>query len=116
MGEQVLELLKALYGPGQDETVLRTLCGNACGMLDCRLKDGLAPEDCGEAYLLAAVWLVMDWLRDSQGWSDITSLSAGDLTVRREGGGDSGKLSRQALGLMAPFLRDDGFVFRGVKG
>lgn len=96
--------------------MLRTLCGNACGVLDRRLKDGLGPEDCGGAYPLAAAWLAMDWLRGSQGMDGITSLSAGDISIRRDGGGDNGSLSRQAMELMAPFFRDDGFVFRGVVG
>ena len=105
-----------LGGAGQDEAVLRTLCQNACGLLDRRLRDGLTAEDCGEAYPLAAAWVALEWLRGGQGMDGVTYLSAGDLTVRREGGGDDGSLSRRALEIMAPFLRDDGFVFRGVKG
>lgn len=116
MTEQVLELVQALCGPGQDETVLGTLCANACGALNRRLKDGLTAEDCGEAYPLAAAWLAMDWLRGAQGLDGITALSAGDLSVRREGNCDGGKLSRRAMELMAPFLRDDGFCFQGVAG
>ena len=116
MTEQVLELLLALGGTGQDEAVLRTLCQNACEVLDRRLKDGLTAEDCAEAYPLAAAWIALDWLRGSPGVDNVTYLSAGDLTVRREGGGDDGSLSRRARELMSPFLRDDGFVFRGVKG
>lgn len=76
----------------------------------------MRPEDCGEAYRLAAAWLAADWLRDTQGLSGVTALSAGDISVRREGGADSGKLSRRAMELMAPYLRDEGFVFRGVEG
>ena len=116
MTEQVLELLQSLGGAGQDEAVLRTLCQNACHMLDRRLKDGLTAEDCGEAYPLAAAWIALDWLRDGQGLNGVTWLSAGDLTVRKDGGGDGETLSRKAMELMAPFLRDDGFVFRGVRG
>ena len=116
MTEQVLELLQTLGGAGQDETVLRTLCQNACNMLDRRLKDGLTAEDCGGAYPLAAAWIALDWLRGGQGMDGVTYLSAGDLTVRREGGGDGEALSRRARELMSPFLRDGGFVFRGVKG
>ena len=116
MTEQVLELLRAMCGAGQDETVLRMLCESACRTLDWRLKDGVAAEDCGGAYPLAAAWLALDWLRGSQGFDGITSLSAGDLTVRREGGGDNGSLSRRAMELMAPFFGDGGFVFQGVKG
>ena len=116
MTEQVLELLLALGVTGQDETVLQILCESACRMLDGRLKDGLTAEDCGDAYPLAAAWIALDWLRGSQGMDGVTYLSAGDLTVRREGGGDAGALSQRAYEIMKPFLRDDGFVFRGVKG
>ena len=116
MTERVMELVQALGGAGQDEDMLRTLCASACRMLDRRLKDGVAAEDCEGAYPLAAAWLAMDWLRGSQGLDGVTALSAGDISVRREGGGDSGKLSRRAFALMAPWLRDDGFVFRGVSG
>ena len=108
--------MQTMGGAGQDETVLRTLCQNACNMLDRRLKDGLTAENCGGAYPLAAAWLALDWLRGSQGMDGVTYLSAGDLTVRREGGGDDGSLSRRAMEIMDPFLRDDGFVFLGVKG
>lgn len=116
MTEQVLELLRALGGAGQDEAVLRTLCGSACRMLDCRLKDGLTAEDCGDAYPLAAAWQALEWLRGSQGMDGVTYLSAGDLTVRRDGNGEDKSLSRRAREIMSPFLRDDGFVFQGVKG
>ena len=116
MTEQVLELLRTLGGAGQDEAVLRTLCQNACDMLDRRLRDGLTAEDCGEAYPLAAAWIALDWLRAGQGLDGVTWLSAGDLTVRRDGGGEESSLSRRAWELMRPFLRDDGFVFRGVRG
>ena len=116
MTEQALELLQALGGAGQNEAVLRTLCQNACDILDRKLKNGLTAEDCGEAYPLAAAWIALDWLRGSQGMEGVTYLSAGDLTVRREGGGDNGSLSQRAWELMAPFLRDDRFVFQGVKG
>ena len=116
MTEQVMELVQALGGAGQDEELLNTLCAVACRTLDRRLKDGLTAEDCQGAYPLAAAWLVMDWLRGSRGMDGITALSAGDISVRREGGGDSGSLSQKAFELMAPYFRDEGFAFRGVRG
>ena len=117
MTEQVLELVQALGGAGQDEEMLRMLCATACRTLDRRLRDGLTAEDCEGIYPLAAAWLVMDWLRESQGLEGITSLTAGDISVHREtGSGEFGKLSQRALALMRPYLRDDGFVFRGVSG
>ena len=118
MTEQVMDLVLALGGTGQSEDVLRTLCGAACRMLDKRLRDGVTAEDCEGAYPLAAAWLAMDWLRCGQGLEGITALSAGDISVKcGAGSGNSGgKLSRQAFELMAPWLKDDGFVFRGVRG
>lgn len=116
MTEQVMELVRALAGAGQNEDALRMLCANACQTLNRRLREGLGPEDCEGAYPLAAAWLVMDWLRSGQGLEGVTSLSAGDISVRRDGAADGGKLSRRAMELMAPFCRDDGFAFRGVRG
>ena len=113
----MLELVQALAGAGQDEELLRTLCAAACRVLNRRLRDGLTAEDCEGIYPLAAAWLVMDWLQGGQGLEGVTSLTAGDISVRREAGSvDGGKLSRRALELMRPYLRDDGFVFRGVSG
>ncbi len=116
MTELVIELAGRVCGPGQDEALLRLACEQACRTLDERLRDGVSAEDCQGAYPLAAAWLAADWLRDAPGLSGVTAVSAGDISVRREGGGESGKLSRRAMELMAPYLKDQGFVFRGVEG
>lgn len=115
MTDAALEIVKGLC-PGQDEELLRLLCAAACEALDALLRDGVKPEDCGGRYPLAAAWLAADWLRDCGGAADITALSAGDLSVRRESGASAGKLSGRAMELMAPYIRDTGFVFRGVRG
>lgn len=114
MTEQVLELVRALGGAGKDEDLLRTLCVNACRTLDQRLRDGVTAEDCEGAYPLAAAWLTLDWLRGG-GLEDVTAISAGGISLRRESGGGR-TLTDQAWALMKPWLRDDGFVFRGVRG
>lgn len=115
MTEQVLELLKKLRVCTEDDGVLELLCKTACSRLKGMLREGVAPEDCGEDFLLAAAWLVMDWLEDVGDGANITALSAGDLTVRRDGGSRGRKKSR-ALEVLAPWLKAEGFVFRGVKG
>lgn len=114
MTDEVLEIAKGLC-PGQDEELLRLLCAAACETLDGLLRDGIAPEDCGGRYPLAAAWIAADWMRDCGG-AEITALTAGDMSVRRESGAASGTLSGRAMELMAPYLRDTGFVFRGVRG
>ena len=113
MKEEVLSLVHALCRPGEDDGALEVLCEAACARLDGLLAEGVTAEDCCELYLPAAAWLVMDMLRGSRNWEGVTSLSAGDMTVRREQG--AGTLERQAMTIMAPYLRDRNFVFRGVK-
>ena len=116
MKEEIFHLVKALCMPGVEDSVLDTLCQAACERLDGLLADGVTAEDCETRYTLAAAWLVMDWLGDTRNWEGITSLSAGDMTVRREGGGKSGSLERRAMAMMAPYLKDKDFVFQGVRG
>ncbi len=115
MTDAVLEIVKGLC-PGRDEELLRLLCAAACEALDGLLREDVKPEDCGGRFALAAAWLAADWLRDCGGTSEITALSAGDLSVRRESGASAGRLSGRAMELMAPYIRDAGFVFRGVRG
>lgn len=115
MTEQVLELLKRLRVCTEDEEMLLLLCRTACSRLDGMLKDGVTAEDCGESYLLAAAWLAMDLLEDVGDGAGVTALSAGDLTVRREGS-SQGKRKDRAVELLAPYLKTEGFVFLGVKG
>ena len=115
MEEQVLELLKQLRSCTEGDELLLLLCRTACSRLEGMLKSGVTPEDCGESFLLAAAWLAMDWLTDVGESAGITSLSAGDLTVRREGV-SRGKGKDQAMKLLAPWLKTEGFVFRGVRG
>ena len=57
----------------------------------------------------------LDWLEQIEGGGDITAFTAGDLSVQRRQQED-GRLYRRALELMAPYLKDEGFVFRGVRG
>lgn len=119
MTEQILALCRAM-GAGQEELLL-PLALAVKEQLAGRLKEGVSPEDCGTAFPLAAAMVVMDRLSAATGGGgsgEITSFTAGDLTVRREtGSGGTGRtLSAQAEGLLSPWLKDAGFVFQGVEG
>lgn len=114
MEEQVLALVGKLKQTDVDKDAVELLCRCACGRLDSLLADGVSPQDCGECYPLAAAWLVLDWLEQLEAGGDVTALTAGDMTVRRERA--DGRRYRAALELMGPYLRDEGFVFRGVRG
>ena len=119
MTEQILALCRAM-GAGQEELLL-PLALAVEKQLAGRLKEGVSPKDCGTAFPLAAAMVVMDRLSAATGGGgagEVTSFTAGDLTVRKEtgSGGASRSLSAQAEGLLSPWLRDAGFVFRGVAG
>ena len=109
-----MQLVRALCRPTEEDGVLEVLCRAACSRLDGMLAEGVAAEDCRDAYLPAAAWLTMEMLRDSRGWEGVTALTAGDMTVRRDAGG--GELERRAMTVMAPWLKDRSFVFQGVRG
>ena len=111
MKDEVKELVSALCRPDVGDEALDALCAAACAKLDGMMAEGVTAADCAEAYLPAAAWLVMDWLKDGRG---VTAFSAGDMTVRMDS--TQGRLEQQALRLMAPWLKDKNFVFRGVMG
>ena len=115
MEQEVLALCRAM-GAGQEELLLplvRAVCAQRAG----QLKEGAAPEDCGPAFPLAAAMTAMDRLAGiSGGAGEAASFTAGDLTIRQASGTRADSLSRQAQGLLAPWLADAGFVFQGVPG
>ena len=45
--------------------MLELLCQCACQRLDRLLADGVSPADCGQAYPMAAAFLVLDWARQA---------------------------------------------------
>ena len=46
----------------------------------------------------------------------VTAFTAGDVTIRREGGRETASLLEQAERLMAPYVVDGGFFVQGVRG
>lgn len=115
MKEEILKMVESLCRVEADAGVLDTLCKAACRRLDDLLAEGVSAEDCAESYVTAAAWLIAAWIQSSRSWDGVTSLSAGDMTIHRTQGGD-GRLEQRAMELMAPWMRDRNFVFRGVRG
>ena len=114
MAERVVELAMALGRRGESEA-LSLLCAAAVEELKGRLKPGLTPEDCGDAFPVAAAWLALAGLErvESDG---VESLTAGDVTIRKgEGEFRQKALELQAQTVMKPYLRDEGFAFKGVR-
>ena len=115
MTERIIALAEALGAAGQEE-LLSALCQAARRELEGRLKPGVTPEDCESAFVPAAAWMALAWLNTGTGSEGVTAFTAGDVTIRREGGRESAALLDQAQRLMAPYIRDGGFAFLGVRG
>ena len=97
---------------GRQQERLQVLCGAAMDILEARLRDGMAPEDCREAFVTAAGLQALEML---ESFGEVSEFRAGDLTVKlkedREGRRQG--LRHQAEELMRPYLKDT-FLFTGV--
>lgn len=106
-------------GAGEDqEELLLPLIEATQAALALRLKDGVSPEDCGQAFSLAVAMMAMEGLEETAGSDrEISSFTAGEVTVHRETeNGPEKRRSARAERLMAPWLKDGSFCFRGVRG
>lgn len=114
MTEEIVELAMALGQRTEaDRARMTALCRAAELELEGRLRDGLRCEDCGRAFPTAAAWMALA----ADGEENVESFTAGDLTIRGAEGTQQSR-ERRALAerLMAPYLKDEGFCFQGVRG
>ena len=115
MREDILALCRAMGAGEEQDSLLLPLIEGAAAELEQRLRRGVTPGDCGKSLVLAAAMLAMDGLEAAQGGGQISGFTAGELSVQLRGESGSG-LRQQALRLMAPWLGQTGFMFRGVPG
>ena len=100
-----------------EENVLDKLCAAACGEIEGKLREGISKEDCAGAFTCAAAWLAAAALASARSsGEDVSSLRAGNLSVTKRSGAEYERLRKQAWELMAPYVKDSGFCFRGVRG
>lgn len=116
MTEKVLKLLAAMGADTSQEELLTPLCQAVQDSLVRRLRPGVKAEDCESAFVTAAAWMVLAGLRTGDGGEGVTAFTAGDVTIRREGGRETASLLEQAERLMAPYVVDGGFFVQGVRG
>lgn len=112
--EEILALCRAMGAEEEQEQLLRSLINAVIPSLDGRLKLGCTRQQCGAAFPLAVAMMAMDALSDAGGMGQVTSFSAGDVSIRR--GGKGASRTEQAERLMAPWLENWGLVFKGVDG
>ncbi len=121
MLEQIFYLAAVIARPSEEEKPLLTaLCTAADAELSRQLKDGIRPEDCGDAFPCAAALLAAAGLLPCRSEENAEQFTVGDVSVRTGGGGQAcetaAAMRRQAAGMMAPYRGDGEFAFQGVKG
>ena len=118
MTEKVLKLLAAMGADTSQEELLTPMCQAVQDSppLARRLRPGVTAEDCESAFITAAAWMVLAGLRTGDGGEGVAAFTAGDVTIRREGGRETASLLEQAERLMAPYVVDGGFFVQGVRG
>lgn len=120
MQEKIFEYAKGMGTVAEGELpLLEALCGAAEAELSGKLRYGLKPGDCNGVFPLAAAWLARAGLCAAQEAENMpASWSAGAVSV--SGAASAGErangLREQAYRLMAPYLQDEQFFFRGVRG
>lgn len=116
MTEEIMALCRAMGAAENQEELLLPLVQAIQDKLTARLKAGVLPEDCGPAFPLAAAMMAMDKLKETTGSDqEVTSFTAGDLTIHKKSGGGQ-KLTVQAEELLSQWLEDTSFCFQGVRG
>lgn len=115
MQEEILTLARTLSGAGEDEeTALALLCGAAEKEWAGRLRKGVEPEECREAFLCAAALVAAAGLSAGRGGLRFT---VGDVSVTEPEGRKSAEtMRREAERLMEPYVMTAEFCFRGVRG
>lgn len=116
MTEQIIALALAMGASESQREVLEPLCAAASEALTAQLRPGVTPQDCADAFAVCAAWMALDGLSAAGGNGEVTSFTAGDVSIQTGGSGDTGGLTAQIQRLMAPYLRDGGFYFQGVTG
>ena len=105
---------RAMLIAGELETgkqeLLWLLCEAVFDSLAARLREGMMPEDCREAFVTAAAMEAAAELGRLEG---ISEFRAGDLTVKNGDGQSPETLRHRAELVMAPYLKDR-FLFLGV--
>lgn len=121
MLEQILSLAAVIVQPTEaEQPLLSALCTAAEAELGRRLRDGVRPEECGDAFLCAAALLAAAGLLPCRSGGDVEQFSVGDVSIRTGSSGQvceaAAAMRRQAASMMAAYCGDNEFAFLGVRG
>lgn len=110
--EEILTMAMELCGLDQPGYLLESMCQAAERFLQLRLRDDVAPADCGKAYPLAVAAIAAKSYNEGISPGTLERFSAGDLSIQMDRQGD--RFVSAAMNLMGPFLKDGSFSFLGV--
>ena len=103
----------------QEEEVLTILCQGAVQQWEGRLRPGITPLDCKEAFVVACAWTAFAGLEAARdGGAGEVAFTAGNVSIRPLGDGRQAKtaqLWKQAEQWMRPYVQEDQFAFREVR-
>lgn len=120
MEDRILALARAAAGGAAEEPLLAPLCAAAGWYWEGRLREGLAAEDCGEAFPCAAAFTAAADLLAGGNGGFVESFRAGEISVKGRGAAETAaqaqNLRQTAERLMAPFAVPEDFSFQGVRG
>jgi len=123
MVSKIIAMAKSLLGeplPQSEEEPLTRLSQAAFDEWNGRLLPEITPENCADALVLACAWTALSGLVAAREAAEpFLAFTAGELSVSygKNGREDTAsRLLKQAERLMAPYTRDNGFFFRGVRG
>ena len=117
MLDDIYTMAAVFAGPSGDEeqAALRTVCQAVQAGLSARLRPGITPETCEQAFVCAAAWMAVCCFGAGMSGDGVTAFSAGDISVSLGAKNAAAEALRtQAELLMAPYVRDS-FCFLGVR-
>lgn len=107
--------------PTESAGMLKAVCASAAAELESRLRKGVSSESIKELFVTAAGVLALSMYIELGGVATdrIGSFSAGNLSVRLDGGAVSASaasLRKYAERMLSAYIDGDGFEFVGVRG
>lgn len=115
---EIVQQTVKLAGCGQAEAEM--MARAACVQIGSRLKNGAELQVCTAELVSAGTLWTLSLLAAASAGTGVSAYSAGDVRVQRRSAADAAAgaeiLRRQAERILAPYLTDSAFEFRGVDG
>lgn len=99
----------------EQQDVLYSLCKAAAAELQLRLRKGVTPEDCYEAFVCAAAYLALSRFPSAAG-EDVSAFEAGAIKITKADAAQRAqRLAAAAEQLLSAYVVSSDFAFRRVS-